>query len=143
MADYDRIRELLNSPRLVSGDYEPMRAALVTELRAHVRALLPATGLTPDQVFCQRLAEQYWAAATSDNHGIAWYRSPVYKHLAQAFIASVEVTYGVSRTIAARVRCLLAEYGPDDSLTGTSGRGVASYVEFARDNSSRRYVYLR
>lgn len=49
--------------------------------------------------------------------------------------------YGVSALIAGRVRDLLAEYGPDDSLTGTTGRGVYSYVQFARANSRRDYHY--
>ena len=43
--------------------------------------------------------------------------------------------------VAGRVRDLLAEYGPDDSLTGTTGRGVYSYVQFAKANSRRDYHY--
>lgn len=138
MPDYDRIRSLLDLAH--GGLALPSER---TELRRRVLALLPPAGLTADQVFCQQLAVQYWAAATSENHGIAWSRSPVYKHLALALTASVEVAYAVSRRVAERTRCLLAEYGPDDSLQDTAGRGVASYVEFAKTHSERAYAYCR
>lgn len=89
--------------------------------------------LTPDQALCQQMAETMHAIATSENHAIAWSRSPVYRHADIAFRAAVQAAYHVSPLVAQRVRDLLAEYGPHDSLRGTHGKqGVASYVQHAR-----------
>lgn len=87
-----------------------------------------------DLALAQTMAEALWAVATSENNAIARYDSPTYRHAEQAFIASVQTVYGITRDRARRVRDLLCEYGPDDSLTGTIGRGVSSYVQFTLHN---------
>jgi hypothetical protein len=84
-----------------------------------------------DQEIAQLSARLMWACATSENHGLASSRSPAYVAAETAFVAVVREVYGVSESLAGTVRDLLAEYGPDDALSGTSGRGVASYVQFA------------
>lgn len=99
-------------------------------------------GNTEDREFCQQLAEALWLAATSENHEIAAYDSPVYRHLGNAFVSAVRITYGLSEMKARRVRALLAEYGPHDSLTGTSGWGIDSYAQFADENSANDYSYV-
>lgn len=122
------------------------------DLRAAVRGMASRAGVAvtwpdPDyldteaKVLAQRMAEMMWKVATAEDHAIAWSRCPLYKHQEQAFMATVQVAYGCSRLIARRVRDLLSEYGPDDSLQGTTGRGVYSYVQFARANSRSEYHY--
>lgn len=95
--------------------------------------------LTRDQKICQAAAEALWNAATSERYDIAWCRSPLYKQLERAFVTSVRLVYGLGAIRAGQVRELLAEYGPDDSLTGTNGRGVASYVEFVKAHPGERF----
>lgn len=108
--------------------------------RAGIKVVWPdPAALTPDMVLAQRMAETMWAIATSTNHAIAVYSTPVYLHMEQAFLSAVQVAYSCSRLTARRVRDLLAEYGPDESLQGTSGSGVWSYVRFAQDRANRRY----
>jgi hypothetical protein len=101
----------------------------------------PMPGLTADQVLAQQLAEAYWAVATSDNHAIAWYRGPVYRHMTLALVAAVREAYGLPDLMARRVRDLLSEYGPGDSLRGTTGTGIASYAQFVTSPESRGYRY--
>lgn len=109
--------------------------------RAGIKVVWPRPELTADQLYAQQMAEMMWKTATSENHAIARYDQPAYRHMDLAFRAAVKAAYGTSDLIAGRVRDLMAEYGPDDSLTGTAGRGIASYVEFAKANSSRDYHY--
>lgn len=126
-------------------DYTDLRKAIRGMCnRAGIKVVWPDPAeLTRDMILAQRLAEQMYAVATSDNHEIARYDSGTYRHMELAFVAAVEVAYGVSRKMAQRVSSLLAEYGPDNSLRGTRGRGVFSYVQFARTHSAADYGYLR
>lgn len=87
--------------------------------------------LTPNQALAQQAAELLWSCAISDDSAIAYYRSPVYQAAEAAFTWAVREAYSLTDIQAMAVRDLLAEYGPDDSLTGTTGRGVASYVQAA------------
>jgi hypothetical protein len=91
-----------------------------------------------DAKICQRAAEALWQAASSDRTDIANWDSPVYKSLEYAFKTSLRTVYGLKPARATQVSDLLSEYGPDDSLHDTKGRGVASYVEFVLANSARR-----
>lgn len=101
--------------------------------RAGVKVIVPdPETLTPDMILAQRMAEQVYAIATCENHDIAWSRSPVYRHMDLAFRAAVQVAYSVTPLTAGRVRDLLSQYGPDDSLQGTTGHGVFSYVQAAK-----------
>jgi hypothetical protein len=122
------------------------------ELTRAARGMASRTGITvvwPDpaeldteaKILAQRQAEMMWKVATAEDHAITWYKSPVYRHQELAFMATVQIAYGCSRMIAHRVRSLLSEYGPDDSLQGTTGRGIYSYVQFARANSRSDYHY--
>jgi hypothetical protein len=90
--------------------------------------------ITRDQATVQRIAESLWNVATSDNHSLASSRSTVYRHLEIALIGALREVYGLSELKARRVRDQLAEYGPDDSLRGTTGRGINSYVQFVKAN---------
>ena len=93
-----------------------------TEQRAH------------DERICQLAAEALWQAATSNNVAVARYDSATYRALERAFTASVREVYGLSALKARRVLNLLEELGPNDGANGTSGWGVQSYVQYARDN---------
>jgi hypothetical protein len=90
--------------------------------------------LTHEQKLCQTIAEAYWQAATSNDHAIANWKSPTYRALQRAFLASVRTVYGLGARRAERVLDLLSELGPNDGAYGTSGYGVASYVEYVRTN---------
>jgi hypothetical protein len=87
--------------------------------------------LTPAQAVAQQAAELLWACATSEDHGVAWYRSAVYQGAEAAFLSAAKLAYGLYQDEAEAVRDLLSEYGPHDALQGTSGRGVFSYVQAA------------
>lgn len=95
---------------------------------------MPASTLSPDEKFCQDLAEAFWAAATSENRNIAHYRSPVYRHLEIALISAIKITYGMTELKARRVRDLLAELGPFDGAYGTRDYGIKSYAQYVREN---------
>ena len=88
--------------------------------------------LTDDMKLCQTLAEAFWQAATSNDRAIANYTSPTYKAVQRAFLVSVRTVYGLGARRAERVLDLLSELGPNDGVYGTSGYGVASYVEYVR-----------
>lgn len=92
-----------------------------------------------EYALCQKIAESLWEAGTSDNNDIAGYRTTIYRNLERAFTECVRVVYGLGATRAGQVRELLSEYGPHDSLQGTNGRGIASYVEFVKANPGRRF----
>jgi len=94
-----------------------------------------------DEALVQQIAEAYWAAATSENRDMAFYQSPTYNGLKNALIGSIATAYHMPRRRARAVRNLVAEYGPHDSLQGTSAgsRGVRSYVEFALMNPERDF----
>jgi hypothetical protein len=92
------------------------------------------TDITREQRVCQLAAEALWTAATSDDPGISGSWNASYKALERAFVLSVRAVYGLSALKANRVRDLLAELGPDDGAVGTSGWGVASYVEYVKTN---------
>jgi hypothetical protein len=83
-----------------------------------------------DHRIVQLAGEALWQVATSDDSSIARFDSNVYRATEKAFIAAVRVVYGLGAQRARRVRDLLAEYGPHDSLTGTDTRGVQSYVDY-------------
>jgi hypothetical protein len=82
----------------------------------------------------QLAAHTLWACATSDDRNLASYDSKAYRSAERAFVAIVRTEYGLSALMAGRVRNLLAEYGPRDSLIGTTGHGVASYVQYVKAN---------
>lgn len=82
-----------------------------------------------DRQLVQQVAETYWAAAASRNPALCTSRTPVYEHLGQALRAAIREVYGLSDLMARRVHRLLSFYGPDDSLTGTTGSGIESYVQ--------------
>src|SRR3954454_24739845 len=84
----------------------------------------------PRQV-AQALAERMWAVATSEDHEAAWCRGDIYRTADSELHGALMTAYGITDQAADRVRALLSEYGPDDSLQGTTGRGIASYVQFA------------
>lgn len=94
--------------------------------------------MTHDEKICQLSAEALWQAATSENP-IAWARNPAYRALERAFVASVREVYGMGAARASKVRDLLAEYGPHDSLSGTSARGIASYVQYVKAHRGRQF----
>ncbi len=85
--------------------------------------------LTPAQAIAQQAAEYLWACATSEDHGVAWCRSPVYQAAEAAFTSAAKLAYGLTAAEADALRDLLAEYGPHDSMQDTTGRGVFSYVQ--------------
>ena len=91
-----------------------------------------------DERICQLTAEALWHAATSENHTVARYDSATYRALERAFVTSVREVYGLSALKATRVRDLLAEFGPNDGAVGTTGYGVQSYVQYARDGANYR-----
>jgi hypothetical protein len=82
------------------------------------------------QQIAQRAAEYMWTVATSDDHNVAAWNCDVYATAERALLAAIRLAYGLGATRAKYVRNLLAEYGPDDSLTGTTGRGIESYVQY-------------
>jgi hypothetical protein len=88
--------------------------------------------MSENQKLAQKAAELLWACATSYDHAIAWSRSPVYQAAETCFLWTVREAYQLSAEQAEAVRSLLAEYGPDDSLQRTTGRGVASYIQAMR-----------
>jgi hypothetical protein len=92
---------------------------------------MSTTELTPAQAIAQQAAELLWAAATSEDHGVAWSRSPVYQAAEQAFMSAAKLAYGLTGPEADATRELLSEYGPHDALQGTTGRGIYSYVQAA------------
>lgn len=123
-----------------AGHYKSDLASALRDMaaRAGVAVVRPDPAhLTASQVLAQRMAEQLWRIATSDSYDISWCRSPVCRHADLAFRAAVRMAYGVSDLVARRVRDLLAEHGPDSSLQGTTGRGVESYVQYARRRGYR------
>jgi hypothetical protein len=87
--------------------------------------------LTPAQAIAQQAAELLWACATSEDHAVAWCRSPVYQAAEQAFLSAAKQAYGLTGPEADALRDLLSEYGPHDSLQGTTGHGVFSYAQEA------------
>lgn len=87
----------------------------------------------------QLAGELLWRLATSERYELAWSRSEPYRAAERAFLACVRAEYDLGRVRAGEVRNLLAEYGPHDSLVGTSSRGIASYVQFVKDNPGRRF----
>lgn len=84
-----------------------------------------------DKRSVQSIASALWNVATSEDRRLSSGDSRTYRHLEIALIDAIRVVYHVNRKRANQVRDLLAEYGPDDSLYGTEGRGIASYVQFA------------
>jgi hypothetical protein len=77
----------------------------------------------------QTAAETFWKIATSEDVNICSSDSPVYLTAERELLRAVRDEHNVSLKIAKRVRQLLAEHGPDDSLDGTYGhRGITSYV---------------
>lgn len=116
----------------------PPGYALKGDTRATMTTPLPA----PDpQAIAQALAERMWSVATSDDHEIAWYRSDAYRAADSELHGALMAAYGINDETVDRVRALLSEYGPDDALQGTTGRGVASYVEFALSADGDDYRY--
>jgi len=99
----------------------------------------PATPTTHDAALAQAVAETYWRAATSENNDVAWCGTATYQTLTRALIVTVQAVYQITPHMAHKVRDLVSEYGPHDSLVGTSGRGVASYVEYAFANLGRQF----
>lgn len=87
----------------------------------------------------QTIAVALWEAATSDNREISTYNTIIYRSLERALIESIKTVYHVGPTRARKVRDLLAEYGPDDSLQGTNGRGIVSYVEYVKNHPGREF----
>jgi hypothetical protein len=89
----------------------------------------------------QAAAEAFWLAATSNDHSLAMWDSPAYKALQRAFVTTTREVYHLTAGTTAKVLCLLSEYGPHDSLSGTTGSGVFSYVQFARSHNRNQYHY--
>lgn len=99
---------------------------------------------TPPQasiLIAQRMAEAMWAVATSEDHSIAYCRSATYLAVERALLATLREVYHLTPLTARKVRDLLAEYGPLDSLSGTTGWDIASYVQFARTHNRNQYHY--
>lgn len=97
--------------------------------------------LTPAQAIAQRAAEYAWACGTSEDSAVASSASAVYRAADHAFATAVITAYGLTAEEAEEARELLAEYGPDDALRGTTGRGVFSYVQAARDKAAERHAW--
>jgi hypothetical protein len=87
-----------------------------------------------DQHVAQKAGELLWAVATSERGEISNCDSAVYRAAERAFITSVRVVYGLGAQRTRRVRDLLAEYGPYDSLAPGTGYGVYSYVAYVMTN---------
>lgn len=104
------------------------------------------TGIDFDHIGVQEahavshLAEAMWAIATSDKHNVADGRGTVYVLTETALLHAIWHIYGLTDDQCRHVRDLLSEYGPDDQLTGTSRRGIESYIEFAKLNP-RKHSY--
>lgn len=97
--------------------------------------------LTQDQKLAQQAAEFLMAVATSPNPHIAVFSSAAYCAAETAFSSLLRIAYpGLTTAQQARIRALLAFYGPHDSLTDTYSYGVKSYVEYTRNpaNASQR-----
>jgi len=116
----------------------PPGYALKGATRATMTAPLPAPS---PQAVAQALADRMWAVATSEDHEISWCRGDVYRAADSELHGALVAAYGINDEIADRVRALLSKYGPDDAMQGTSGRGIASYVEFALNNDDHAYNY--
>lgn len=92
-----------------------------------------------DQAIAQKAAEYLWACATSENHNIASSRCATYRAAERAFIAAVRTVYGLGQRRAQRVCSLLYFYGPDDTLQGTTGHGIYSYVTWVMTHRPGKY----
>lgn len=92
-----------------------------------------------DRAIAQKAAEYLWACAISENQMISRYDSPTYRAAERNFLTAVREVYGLGQRRAERVRNLLAEYGPNDSLQGTTGIGVYSYVSWVMTNRPGKY----
>lgn len=77
------------------------------------------------------IARALWAAAVSDDHDIANSRAAVYRLLETALEDALFHVFKLTAPEAHHARDLLSEYGPDDTLTGTTSRGIQGYAEFA------------
>jgi hypothetical protein len=99
------------------------------------------------QKLAQKAAELLWSCATSNDLEIASYASPIYQSAEKCFIDLVALAYRLTDEQARTVRDIFAEYGPDDSLTDTTGRGVESYVQRMHldklEEDVDRMTYLR
>ena len=93
--------------------------------------------LTPAQAIAQQAAELLWAIATCEDSAVARFDSGPYRAAELAFSTAVIAAYDLDAAEAAEARDLLAEYGPHDAMTGTTGRGIYSYVQLARDLAAR------
>jgi hypothetical protein len=83
----------------------------------------------------QNAAEVFWIIATHDDPRVAGSWTPVYQAAEAALIKAIRDEYSVTLGFARKVRSLLAEYGTDDTLTGTGNlRGIASYVAYVKAN---------
>jgi hypothetical protein len=100
---------------------------------------MPIT-LTDAQRIAQQAADLAWACGTCEDRAVAFYQSDVYRAAHAAFRAAVILAYGLADAETDATENLLSEYGPDDSLQGTSGRGVFSYVQAARQNVAEQHA---
>lgn len=89
----------------------------------------------------QKVAEAMWSAATSEDRSIASSNAATYKALERALLTTLREVYHLTPLTAQKVRDLLAEYGPHDSLNDNGLRGVQSYVQFARTHNRNQYHY--
>ena len=109
------------------------RINYIGSLYARAGPGLGGHALTPDQVVVQQLAEAldvvhsaHWPRATTTPIG------RVYPHLLAALHAAIKAVYGIGDVRTRKVLILLANRGADDACPGTSGRGIASYVEYVK-----------
>jgi hypothetical protein len=82
------------------------------------------------RVTAQAAAEYFWLVATRDDRTVSTYDTAYYITAKRAFIVAVRQAYGIGARRAERVYEALSAYGPYDTLSGTTGRGVESYVQF-------------
>lgn len=95
------------------------------------RTAPPSPELTQNQNLAQQAAEFLMTVATTPDPQIAAFSSAAYQAAEAAFNAILQIAYPqLTEFQQAKIRSLLAFYGPNDSLTDTYSYGIKSYVTY-------------
>lgn len=97
---------------------------------AQARAFKYTDAIPEGQRALVQLAANYLYEVMSQDNMLAVHTSATYKSAVKAFIAVLREVYKLGEVRAEKIRSAVATYGPDDSLEGTTARGVESYVQF-------------